>query len=197
MWKKYQNVSDADLVLCFRRGEIDAETELLDRYKIKAKLLANNLYGQFKNAISCDLDDLANNALFVVIKAAKTYKKGSFEAYWKTIARNELMDMIKKHSESYCAKGSYTFVSYDLMENDNSSLMLNDDEIEAHILYDEMILFVKRKIANEDYSQDIFIDYLNGLSVKEMAVKYNIAENQVRYRLEKVKQKIANALMHS
>lgn len=197
MLKKYQNVSDEELINFFKSGAYDAEFELGERYKIKSTKLAYQIYTQFKYKITCDVDDLYNCALFAVFKAADSFKSGKFEVYWKIIAKNDLMDMIKRSSDSYLSKGTVITVQLEDSLLDIYNGEFNDDSLTSDLLYEEMIRLIEKVAPKKDNSKEIFFLFMQGYSIKEIAKEMKMNEGTVRYKIDRVKTKLEQLLIHS
>lgn len=198
MLKKYECTSDEELVNLFKRGEQDAEIEIIERYKKRARGLASKIYNDFKYAISCEKEDLINCALLSIFKSIKTYTDGKFESYWRTVAKNDVLDMVKKNSISY--RGNYNIIEIELKDEIENKMYdeLNDPSANNDLFIEELLIFIDRKFPkdNELYKA-IFLDLIDGFSINEIAKRYSLKAPQVRYIIEKIREKISGLIIHS
>jgi len=198
MLEKFEKISDEIIVKLIKNGDSDAELELFHRYKRNATTLGRNIYNQFKSSLNCDVEDLINSALLAVFIAAKSYdgEKG-FEGYWYTVAKHEVMDVVKNNSDSFKSKNQFKFISF--AEHEDEIMVVADSgQPKTNILYQEII----NKINNPSFKADelskvIFKLYLDGFSYEEIAKMHNLKEYSVRYKIKKVKEKLVNFILPS
>lgn len=197
MIKKFNGVLDEDLVLSMKKGDMDAETELFDRYKQHAKVLGLSIYRDFRRQTYLEPDDLINCALLSVFKAVKKFNhQSSFKTYWSRIAHNDVMDLIKKTSDSY-RSGTNGF-NVPITEDNIMFFASNDSSEEEDYLIERTIFILKKNQPDikEEYL-DIMRLYLYGFSYEEIANKYKLTYNATRSRITKMRNKIAKILLHS
>ena len=192
---KFHGKTDDELVILFKNGKEDAETELIQRYKYHAFKLSKNIYNQFKSSINCDAEDLYNVALLAVFTAAKSFsKKRGFRSYWSMIARNDVMSLVKTNSNSY-NKNVIPIADFDSSEE---YLAFAENDTKNDILYDEIIRIInKPELKIDDLSKELFALYLCDYSIAELAKKYNLSYHAVSYRIEAVREKLHKKIIHS
>lgn len=196
MFKKYYGVSDEDLILIMKKGENDAESELFDRFQVKARILARSIYRDFKTQTYLDADDLINCALLSVFKAAKRYdNKSSFKTYWSAIAKNDIMDLIKRTSDSFANKRIGSVIP---MSEEELSYFASPSENEYDDTIESLISKIKLNSSNiSDLDLDVIRFYLYGYSLNEISSKCNLTYGIVRKKIDTMKLKIAKILLHS
>ncbi|MCQ2802341.1 MAG: sigma-70 family RNA polymerase sigma factor [Bacilli bacterium] len=196
MFKKYMGVSDEDLVLRIKKGDFDAETEMFERYKKLAEIIARSIYRDFKSQTYLELEDCVNCALLSVSRATRKFdQKSKFKTYWSIVARNDVMKLIKDSSEGY----RYGF--------NNTTIPLSDDEMmyfaSPNDEYEDETIEILIRNLHHHYpgisKKDLMImkKYLYGFSSYEIADQYHLSYTTVHKKVNAMKIKIAKLLLHS
>lgn len=189
--EKFKDFSDEKLAYEVKKGDNDAQLEMLERYRNRVNVIAKTLYRQFRNAVICDLDDLIVVGMCSVIKASLNYRHGdSFNAFFSEIARNDMMDTIKDSSESYLSDNKFRFVSFDEMEEISGQFC--DSSNDRSELFDAIIDAVNSdKIDADIKDKHIFIMYMSGMSIKEIARSRRLKSHVVKYKINSIAEKLA------
>ena len=190
--------TDEQLAYLFQHGDDTAESTLFHRYKIFSRALAKELLHDFGDTTICDVDDLTNIGLYAVHIAIGGYeeKTGTFKTYWKTIAKNEMMQCIKETSTSYKAKRfkqpSLRQSSYGIPVH-SSSITSESDFLNTQIF--ELLSNPKNGFTVTDV--EIFKDFLDGYNSSEIARKIGLRDHYVRKRLNKIREFLSHILLNS
>ena len=199
MFQKFRSRTDSDLVFEYKQTHSDdLENEIISRYQKHSQAIAAILFSRYKFLYQVEFDDLYCIILastFIAIKGFSS-ETGDFYHYWKETAYNEVVEYISKFStvkngridskyESTCEPG----VGF-LREH---HLDLTDDYLSSFELED-VLTNPKNRIDKID--AEIFRLYLAGYQPIEIASTTGINYNSVRYRIRRVKSKIANILFN-
>lgn len=186
MLVKFKDLTDDLLAIEVKKGTQDAELELIERYKKRALYLSARFYSQFKSNINCDVEDLYNVALLAVITASKTFSKtNGFRSYWSEIARNEVMEVIKKCSRNVgkvvCSLNECILVE------DEGIQVFSENDTTKNLLYDELVNFINSKVKAPKLDKELFLQNIMGYDYNDLAELYNLDYQMVRYKIEKIR----------
>ena len=188
--QKFKGIADAVLIDLYRKGNRDAEIELVDRYRIRSAKLASDILKTTGMTGYVDISDLINLGLISMYDALKKYRNiNSFYAYWKRIASNnitvEINEIFSKSEYNYFGPSmDYAAMSFaseqrDLLEQDVANAFDNP----------------KNKFKPGDKA--IFYMVLDGYSVQEIADVYHVSYQAINYRLKRITNKLSNILFNS
>ena len=183
MLSKFKSVRDEELVSNYKESkDDDIELELIDRYRIHAKKLAGELLQNYKYVFQIEYEDLYYIALMNLFTAIKSYKhNASFFKLWKTIATNEIkLYVAKLPLLKYEGCPGIVNTSRD---NDYvlSSSSYNQTDIDLSNEIEQII--IKNKDQFEPKDKDIFILFVGGYSIMDIAKETGLKYHYVRSRI--------------
>ena len=194
--KKFNGVSDSTLFELWKKKDVDAENEFIERYREFSVGLADSLLEDFKNVTNAEKDDLVGIGLFSLFVALEKFQgKGKiFYPYWKKIATNRMMDEIKANSYSYLVRDTPRKRPFVYFNDDAVEAMgfecsgLNTDEA---FVRDELIYLISREELDIPLrDQHMFLLYIDGYNYAELALIFNTPYGTVRGRIERIKRKM-------
>ena len=180
------DLTDEELVELCVLGKEDAETELFRRYKIHSKKMAGELYQAYCNCSKVEFDDLVSIGLFSFYNAlTKYYKRQSFFKYWKKIAYFDMLNEIKTQSISFILSdmnvrilGYDENIDYKIFADDTSE---REKEMNRIIAFNEACKKLQEEKSPLDpLSIDVFLYYLDGYKLTEIAKQLNISYSKAR-----------------
>lgn len=195
-----ENINENSLIFLFKKGDYGAFIKLEKLYRVYSKRLAGDLLSIFKHSTKAEFEDLVALGVEAIIPAIKAYKgdKG-FYTYWKKIAFNMMMSEITKFSVSFRSNYQLKFVSIeDINPDEIIASPSASDDIGASLLYSQIIKEIRnpRNGINEE-NQDIFIEFLQGKTIKELAIEKGMTYFAMRRRISVLKDKIIHILHNS
>ena len=203
MLKKFNNVRDEELVLKYKaKKDEDIELELIERYKIHSKKLASEQYQKYRYVFQIEYEDVYATILASVITAIRSFKvkqNTSFFKLWKTIATNEInLYVTKMPLLKLEANIGYITTSRDI-SNDNMVLSSSNKSEETSIDLSHEIerILVSNKDSFDPKDRDIFILYVSGYSITDIANETGLKYHYVRSRINSIKEKIQKYFVHS
>lgn len=186
--RKFDSISDESLVLEVKKHDIDAQKELIERYKRECGMIAKSFYYRFKDSTIADYDDFYNTALASLFLAASSFTSGKFKSYWKTIAGRNIQSVIIDCSNTY-------FIS--TVATGETDYFAQEDDY-SNILEEDLIKFIKNPKNNfSEIDINIFILFLNGKTNSEIAKTLNISNAIVSIHLSKIRERLQKLLIHS
>ena len=193
MLAKFNGIRDEELVSKYKENkDDDIEMELIDRYRIHSKKLAGELYRNYRYVFQIEYDDLYSICLANLFDAIRSFKKKqSFFNLWKTIATNDIklyvcnLPLLKQESSLHIISTS--------RDNSNSELVISsshrtESSIELSQEIEQILINNKDKFAVND--RDIFILYVGGYSITDIANETGLKYHYVRRRINIIKEKI-------
>ena len=195
--KKSSIFTDEQLAYLFQHGEDAAETELFNRYKRYSKSLASEMLHNFKGATHSDIDDLTNAGLFAVHLAIGGFNGqcGTLKQYWKKIAKNEMMKLIKETSISYKIKLSNNIRGKYHYDGPLNSYPVTSDSRFINQQVFDILSNPKHGFSRVDLC--IFSDLLDGYNYTEIATRNGVTTHVLNRRLKKIRDFLANILLNS
>ncbi len=130
--------------------------------------------------------DIVDEAMFEVWKSAARFAGRSKPSTWiHSIARNKLIDFLRKNSDSKIDKNLLRMS----VENHAPSeeTLLSDEQQNSNVMRHMDKL-------STDHREALSLAYFKELSVKEMAITLNISENTVKTRLFYARQRFKKIL---
>lgn len=126
---------------------------------------------------------------FKYINSYKEQENGSFEAWLVTIAKNESIKYIQKHSKTKeILEENINIASNDLPHS-------LDEEIINKLAIDDIKLVIKK--LPDIYRFVFLLRYLHGFTFKEIGDKLSIDENTARQRLFRARKTVQKAIQAS
>ena len=200
MSEKYKDKSDNELVLMYKKSHNDdVEFEIISRYQKYSKKYAKELFDKFSFLYQVEFDDLYCILLGALFNAIRSYEGNSsgFYSYWKTAATHEVTTYIRKFPYIH-QSNVVEYVNYEQGLNQSGYFKDRpeefDDEYMAKFDLEEILTNPKNGFSEIDIA--IFHLYTGGYSVNEIAKATNKTYHQIRYRVEVIREKIANILFN-
>ncbi len=162
--EKVDILSDTALMTNVQGGQLDALGLLYERYK-------KVLYAYFYNVIghTANSEDLVQTVFFRILKYKHQYKaQGAFKSWMFTIARNALIDKMRK-------KSSGSFYS---LENYKGKA---DDEIRRH--EDQKLLKEALGRLDQETRELIVLVKLNEMKYREVAELTGMNESTIKVKV--------------
>lgn len=163
--------SDEDLMKLIAQGDQAAFAILYKRYSpILLRFCSRMLNGDVSLGA-----DIVDEAMFEVWSSAKKFAGKSKPSTWMhSIARNKLIDFLRKNSSSKIDK--------DLLKRAmEESAPAADAELVVEQRDQQIIRHMDKLSA--DHREVLFLSYFKELSVKDISITLNISDNTVKTRL--------------
>lgn len=195
----FTRLSDEILVCLYQDGDDDAQNELIKRFQIDSKILAAEMAENFKDVTLADVEELCSIGLYSVFVAMRKYtpdKEGTFRKYWKVVATNGMMKWIKENSPSYIAKRRIIVAK---SRYANEEFFVSSPITEEHDFMVQQIndIFSNSPNLFENGDKELFFDFINGYSYKEICTRRNRSYRYVRNRMEKIRVILSRILLNS
>ena len=130
--------------------------------------------------------DIVDEALFEVWKVASKFAGKSKPSTWiHSIARNKLVDYLRKNSDSKIDK-ELLHASMDVSSPSAEDEMMGSQQQRSVVRHMDKL--------SPDHKEVLLLAYFKELSVKEMAVTLNISDNTVKTRLFYARQRFKKIL---
>ncbi len=176
---------DDSIILQAQNKNEQAIEQVCTKYKPVVRRIARKYF-----LINGEIEDIIQEGMIGLHKAIVNYspQKGKFEPFAIMIIKQQIIDAVKKST----TKKSGNLLNKLSIERDyfseieNNSNLLENIEMKEEI--SERFRNVKKMLSNKEFK--IFIYYLKGLSIGEIATKENINEKSVNNALYRIKSKI-------
>lgn len=198
MYKELLKLSDKELVILIKDGNVDAVNVLHERYHLYVKAITSKLF-----APGADQDDMAQEGMIAFIKSIDSYDVES-----KVLFKTYAITCVKNHLSSY--------ITHSLRKKHrplNSSISINDKEYENGIIEIEATyidqqnpesLYIGKELQ-EDFSfkiqevlsnkeKEVLIMHLSGMNYKEIAQKLNESNKSIDNCIQRIKSKAKKIL---
>ena len=197
--KNYFNKSDERLVALFlKKKNKNAEYELIRRFTIFSVGLARSLLHQFRKHCFAEIEDLTNIGLLAMYTSFKNYKfgKNTFKAYWRKIARNAMMELIKESSPYYQSNKTVIICNNPYGET-NSLAKITMQEDSEYIANEIASIFDQNHYRFKKNDKELFMDSLRGFNSSEISKRHHMSFTKVKRRIAKIKQILAHIVLKS
>lgn len=190
-------MKDIELLALYREYEdLTAYKVLFERYSRFSKVIASEIVESFRFEFLLDFSELMQIGIFAFSVAAKNFNFDglSFKAFWRKIAKNEMMNAV--YSE--IAQHKFALRSQILEERSDSSF----DQVNPHsfssgvegaekMLMDDInnYLFNPRNRIKEEHA-NMFLEYLDNQNVSYLAQKYNLDIKTARKKINDIRNRI-------
>lgn len=200
MFEKYKDKHDNDLVLMYKNSRNDdVEYELISRYQQHAKKYAKELFDKFSFLYQVEFDDLYCILLGTLFSAIRSFEgvSTSFYTYWRTAATHEVTTYIRKFPYVH-QSNVVEYVNYEQGINQSGYFKERPEEFDDDYIskFDLEEILTNPKYHFSKMDIDVFRLYLGGYSINDIAAVTKKTYHQIRYRLECVREKIANILFN-
>lgn len=183
--------SDEDLVKRYKSGSQEAFNEIYSRYKDVVKYYGRNLY-----LLGADSDDLMQEGMMGLMKAANTYdgSKSAFKTYASACIKNCLYSAVKKFASNKNQALNLSDSLDDCKIISGFSLFAPTPEDE--VINNEKMRELRFKIYSALSKREILVLelYLEGLSYAEIAEKVGKSVKSVDGALTRARKKIRNCI---
>ena len=187
---------DSELVQLYLAGDIQAQQELVARYRIYSCALAKVIRDSFRSSPAVEFDDLVAIGLYSLHVAVCHYKESEDQErplypYWKAIAINEMMDYVKEFSA--IKENGFMFFSLGVEFYEKEFSFAGDG---GRMLLEEIDEFLANPKNNISYrDQNIFLDYLGGMKLVDISKKYRTSFVNAKRIVDKIRSKIISELL--
>lgn len=187
----YENLSDEDLVILAKQGDLESINQLLYRYKTMVKSYARKFF-----LVGGETDDLIQEGMIALYNSIQDYspdKNACFKTFATMCVKRQIYDAIRSASRNK-HKPLNNFVSLYAPELECS--LTNGNDPEAIYIAEESLQIIEEKIKellNAEEKQ-IFELYLEGLSYLEIANYLDITVKKVDNKLQKIKRALKSSL---
>ena len=177
-------ISDIDLLVNARKGDVVAEEELLSRYKPLISTIARKYY-----LIGGDKEDLLQEGwlgFFRAMREFDTKKNDNFKQYAGLLVEREMIDAIRRanSNKNQMLTGSVLV--------DNDDMLPMEDTVENDVLYYETYkdIFAHIEGSLSDKEKNVLKLYLQGYNYKDIAQILDIQPKSVDNTLTRIKNKL-------
>lgn len=171
------------LALLERPEENAAFEDIYNAYKGKMMAIAYNILGNHH-----DSEEAVSQAFFAV---ARNFRKisgksiGEREAYLNIITKNAALDIYRQRN----TRDALPIEDIEDMPDEKTDV---SDEVLSDIGYNRVVEAIKA--LPELYSEALYLFNVTGLSVREISSSLGIAENVVKKRLQRAREKLRDIL---
>ena len=179
--------TDEALAAKAQTGDRKAVTELIGRYRPFVAMIASHYFGA-----SMETDDMIQEGLIGLLSAVYSYsavRNASFKTYCAACVTNSIRSAVKANAGRKNAPL-------------NSSVPLDDVDLTAGaspeqiVLADEKALYIKRLIGTKLSAMEsaVLKQHLNGADYRTAAAALGLTEKAVDNALQRVRNKLSEAL---
>lgn len=198
--KKFNGVDDREIIRLWLKGDLDAEQELVFRYRRFSMALAKEVITDFKDVSAADYEDLVSIGLFSLFLIIKKFDfSGAFFPYWKKVATHRMMDEIKANSISYNLKemlsGRGAAVHY---VDEKAAFFSAGVMYEKDALRQDLLLMLENpglKVSKSD--AQMFMLYVDGYEIKQIALIFDCSYSKASRSIRITKAKLKDILFNS
>lgn len=198
MLKKFENVRDEELVFLYKKSkDDDVEMELVLRYQIHSKKLASEQYHKFRYVFQVEYEDIYSLCMVSLFSSIKAFKRnGSFFRFWKMLTINQINLYVSGLPLLRFEGNSVVSTS-----RDNSQILTlanpihKEDSIDLSSDIERIIMQNKDNFDEKD--RDIFILYVAGYSLTDIASETGLKYHYVYRRMKEIKRQIEKYFVQS
>lgn len=191
--EKFDNVSDEELIMCFRAGETSIEDYLMEKYKGLVRQKARAMF-----LIGGDTDDLIQEGMIGLFKAVRDFQPGR-EAAFATFAGvcidRQLYSAIQSSNrQKHIPLNSY--VSLNQEEEGSPIWELSVENPESIVIDQENARDLQQKFMGflSPMERKVLDLYLRGEGYVEIARILNKSPKSIDNALQRIRSKIREAL---
>lgn len=195
---KFKGVYVDELVNLYRKGDEDAKSELVRRFKISSKRIARIMFEQYPD-LNLEFDELVSICIYSLAIALNNYNFDSgFYGYWKAISEHEMIKYIKdilmnlnfaSHTDNSCFNDEEQ-----LMEFSDSDCTANT--VQLQMIFEEIeSIFASPNYKFSETDKKVYLMVVKyGFSINEVSENLNIGYHTVRNKLVRTRNKLKNIL---
>ncbi|MEW5675545.1 sigma-70 family RNA polymerase sigma factor [Flavobacterium enshiense] len=165
-----------DLIKINELAKDNNYNELVKLFKPFVYTIAQSYFNQ-----NVELDDLISEGNLGLLKAISNYQEGNFTTMANTYIRNQIIDFIRKHSNTV-RPSNYARGGHEKMNIMNENKIPENSYEDVYAETDHIKKMIIRYITHLSEIESIAITefYLNEMSNKEIAEKYNYKLEQIQ-----------------
>lgn len=193
--KKYQNLTDEELIEQLRCGDEKIMEYILDKYKPLVRKKANAMY-----LIGGDTDDLIQEGMIGLFKAIRDYnseKESSFFHFAELCISRQLYTVVeasnrKKHAPLNSYISLYSGTNEDgVVLADSLTAAVTENPEQLMIDQENMVLFLEKVRGRLSKMECRVLDfYLSGLNYQQIAEEMEKSPKAIDNALQRIKAKI-------
>ena len=194
MEKRYEVLTDEELIEKLRAGESGVMDFLLEKYKYLVRKKANAVF-----LLGGDTDDLVQEGMIGLFKAVRDFdsSQGSFYYFADLCIVRQIYHAIEAASrKKHGPLNSYISLSEESSDMTGvplaESLSLREDNPEQILIERENVAQFLEEIRSNlsPLEQKVLTDYLDGMNYRQIAEKWNKPEKSIDNALQRVKSKV-------
>ena len=189
-------MKDVELLALYRDSDdLTAYQVLFERYVRFSKIITSELVESFRFEYALDFAELMQLCIFAFCVASKNFKfdSVSFKAFWRKIAKNEMMNAIYEEiaQHKFAVKSQILEERTDNAFNDSRYGFSSGVEGAEKMLMDDInqYLFDPKNEIKEEHAL-MFLEYLETPSISYLAEKYEMSYKTVRKKINEIRKKI-------
>lgn len=187
---KYKKLSDEELVSLIReKGDTTAEKVLVDKYTIYCRGVAFDTIVDYNFRYKYLFIELTSCGLQALAIAIKAYN-GDFQLYnyWRTIARNLMIELIDEEKKQTINQFSFDADSR-LLEQEvfNYRRFCSSDDSGLSLIGEIRNFLLHHRLRFREKDVAIFIDYITGTPQIKLAKIYHLSIPTVYRKIEMMK----------
>ena len=177
---------DNELIALYRGGKADAFDLIYERYKPTIKRISRSYF-----LFGGDSDDLSQEALLGLLKAADTYEEGQGAAF-KTYANICISSRVKTAIRLSNSKGAALLNGATDIEKENLASSDPEDLVIGKEGGREIMNLIEKTLSKFEFS--VLTAYLEGLNHKEISERVGKSEKAIDNALQRARKKIRRAI---
>ena len=192
--QKYEGMSDEDIVLLSKKGDNDAATYILDKYKGMVRGKARGLY-----LVGGESEDLIQEGMIGLFEAIQSYnpeKDASFYSFAALCVSRQMYTAVKAAGrKKHSPLNTYVSLDQDTKDQDGQDMLasyaLNGVSAEDLFIDREYTALMKHKLMEElsPLEQNVLKLYLKGVNYTEIAGLLDMSSKSVDNALQRIKNK--------
>ena len=194
MEKRYEVLTDEELIEKLRAGESGVMDFLLEKYKYLVRKKANAVF-----LLGGDTDDLVQEGMIGLFKAVRDFDSSQGSCYYFAdlcIGRQIYHAIEAASRKKHGPLNSYISLSEESSDMTGvplaESLSLREDNPEQILIERENVAQFLEEIRSNlsPLEQKVLTDYLDGMNYRQIAEKWNKPEKSIDNALQRVKSKV-------
>ncbi len=195
--KRYEDMTDEELVMLAKQGDQEAHNQLINKYKnfVRSKTKSYFIMGAEK-------DDIIQEGFIGLYKAIRDYKperKTSFKAFAELCITRQIITAIKTATrQKHFPLNSYISLNKPIYDEDSDRTLF--DVIAVSKVCDPEEIYMRMEFSKDlkekikktlsPLESRVLAAYLEGLSYQEMAERLNRHVKSIDNALQRIKRKI-------
>lgn len=196
-----QEMSDEELVICFRSGNSDALEILINRYKNFVKTKARSYF-----LIGADREDIVQEGMIGLCKAARDFKSDKlapFKAFAELCVTRQIITAIKTATrQKHLPLNSYVSLNKPVFDEEGERTLLDVlsgvkiSDPEELMIAQEECASIELKIEQllSDLEKEVLGYYTQGRSYQEIALVLDRHVKSIDNALQRIKRKLERHL---